>query len=81
MSIVKPVSDLRDYNKVLRDVGGDNSVILTKNGHGKYIVLDLEEHNKDKAQMKLLGELLKGERSARDEGWVSEDEMRIALGL
>ena len=37
MPIIKPVSDLRNYNEVLRTIQADNPVFLTKNGRGKYL--------------------------------------------
>ena len=32
---IRPVSELRNYNKVLDKVKKDNPVFLTKNGYGK----------------------------------------------
>lgn len=43
---IRPVSELRTYNKVLNQVGPDSPVILTKNGYGKYVLLDLEDYEK-----------------------------------
>lgn len=31
---IKPISDLRNYNEVLRDVAEGEPVFLTKNGRG-----------------------------------------------
>lgn len=45
MSVIKPVSDLRDYNKVLKDCGKGEPVILTKNGRGVFVVMSLEEYD------------------------------------
>ena len=44
MPSIKPVSDLRNYNEVLRDVEGGEPVFLTKNGRGRYVILDMEEY-------------------------------------
>lgn len=44
MPIIKPVSDLRNYGEILRDVAVGQPVFLTKNGHGRYAVLDMEEY-------------------------------------
>lgn len=44
MPNIKPVSDLRNYGEVLRDVAVGQPVFLTKNGHGRYAVLDMEEY-------------------------------------
>lgn len=41
MPNIKPVSDLRNYGEVLRDVAVGQPVFLTKNGHSRYAVLDI----------------------------------------
>ena len=46
MPIIKPVSDLRNYNEVLRTIQADNPVFLTKNGRGKYVIVDYEDYEK-----------------------------------
>ena len=38
---IKPVSDLRNYNEVLRDVTEREPVFLTKNGRGRYALIDI----------------------------------------
>lgn len=70
MPSIKPVSDLRNYTEVLRDVDGGEPVFLTKNGRGRYVILDIEEYEKIRATLKLMNELEKGERSARENGWI-----------
>ena len=45
MPNIKPISDLRNYGKVLSNVAFDAPVFLTKNGHGEYAVLAIEEYN------------------------------------
>ena len=39
MTAIKPISDLRNYNEVLKECVNGNPVYLTKNGRGKYIIL------------------------------------------
>ena len=75
MPSIKPVSDLRNYNEVLRDVEGGEPVFLTKNGRGRYVILDMEEYEKITATMKLMSELEKGERSVREKGWIDFSEI------
>lgn len=70
MPNIKPVSDLRNYNEVLRDVANSEPVFLTKNGRGRYVIMDIDEYEKINAAMKLMNELEKGERSAREKGWI-----------
>ena len=75
MPSIKPVSDLRNYNEVLCDVEGGEPVFLTKNGRGRYVILDMEEYEKITATMKLMSELEKGERSAREKGCIDFSEI------
>ena len=46
MPNIKPISDLRNYNEVLRDVTAGEPVFLTKNGRGRYAVVDIQEYEK-----------------------------------
>lgn len=78
MPNIKPVSDLRNYGEVLRDVAVGQPVFLTKNGHGRYAVLDIEEYRQYEillARKKLLTELEKGRRSGEEEGYFTLDEI------
>jgi prevent-host-death family protein len=80
---IKPISDLRNYGEVLRDVAIGAPVFLTKNGHGRYAVLDIEEYKefeKMAAWRKLKGELDKGRQSGEENGWIAADEVRARLG-
>lgn len=81
MPNIKPVSDLRNYNEVLRDIAVGEPVFLTKNGRGKYAIVDIEEYEKTKAALKLLGELAKGENSANKKGWTDIAEVERLLGV
>ncbi len=81
MPNIKPVSDLRNYNEVLRDIAVGEPVFLTKNGRGRYAILDIREYEKTKATLKLMDELAKGERSAKEKGWLSLSEVEKELGL
>ena len=82
MPNIKPISDLRSYGEVLREVAIGSPVFLTKNGHGRYAVLDIEEYKvyeKMLAWRKLSSELDAGRRSGEEEGWVSADDVRAQL--
>ena len=78
---IKPISDLRNYTEVLKETSEGAPVFLTKNGRGEYVILDMKDYDKMKATLTLMSELEKGERSAREEGWLSADEVEKALGL
>lgn len=69
MPNIKPVSDLRNYNEVLRDIAVGEPVFLTKNGRGRYAIVDIADYEKTQALVKLMSELGKGEASAKAEGW------------
>ena len=79
MPNIKPVSDLRNYNDVLRDIAVDEPVFLTKNGRGRYVIVDIEEYERQRATLKLLAELAKGEKSAREKGWLTQEEVEAAI--
>lgn len=81
MPNIKPVSDLRNYTEVLNDISADNPVYLTKNGRGKYVIMDMEDYEKTQATIKLLGKLSEAERSAKENGWISEDKVNELLGV
>ena len=46
MPKIRPVSDLRNYNEVLREISVDEPVFLTKNGRGRYAIVDIDEYEK-----------------------------------
>jgi prevent-host-death family protein len=81
MPNIKPVSDLRTYNEVLRDVAEGEPVFLTKNGRGKYVLVDLADYEKTQATMKLMAQLAEGEKAGRESGWLTINEVEKSLGL
>ncbi len=81
MPNIKPVSDLRNYNDVLKDISIGEPVFLTKNGRGKYAIIDMEEYERTKAILKLMSELSKGEQSGKENGWVSISDVEKRLGI
>jgi len=77
MPNIKPVSDLRNYGKILDEVSVNEPVLLTKNGYGRYVVLDIQEYDyyqKLLARERLYSELEKGRRSGEEDGWMAVDE-------
>jgi prevent-host-death family protein len=64
MPNIKPVSDLRNYNDVLKDIGFGSPVFLTKNGRGKFVIIDIEEYEKIQETLKLLSELSDVEKNS-----------------
>lgn len=76
MPNIKPISDLRNYTEVLHDVAVGAPVFLTKNGRGRYAIIDIQDYEQAQAKLKLMSELAKGRRSGEQEGWLSSDDMR-----
>ena len=76
MPNIKPISDLRNYAEVLRDVAVGAPVFLTKNGRGRYAIIDIQEYEKTKATLTLMDELAKGKKSGEENGWLSADDVR-----
>lgn len=81
MPNIRPVSDLRNYNEVLRDISVNDPVFLTKNGRGRYAIIDIEEYERLTAIKKLMGELSKGEKSAKENGWQDISAVEETLGV
>ena len=81
MPNIKPVSDLRNYTEVLRDIAVGEPVFLTKNGRGRYVIVDMEEYEKTRAVIKLMGELSKGEKFAQEKGWTDIADVEKLLGI
>ncbi len=81
MPNIKPVSDLRNYNEVLRDIAVGEPVFLTKNGRGKYAIVDMEEFEKTQSVIKLMSELSSGEQSAKEKGWTDIADVERSLGI
>ena len=71
MPNIKPVSELRNYGEVLRDVAVGQPVFLTKNGYGRYAVIDIDEYR----EYELLTELDKGRLSGETEGWLPASQV------
>ena len=80
MSNILPVSDLRNYNEVLKNCQVGEPVFLTKNGRGRFVVLDIEDYEKDRAEKKLLAKLQEAKETVADgTGWLSLDELKSAM--
>jgi len=78
MPNIKPISDLRNYGEVLRDVAVGSPVFLTKNGRGRYVVVDIAEYveyEKTLAWRKLKSELDKGRRSGEEDGRLPAEDV------
>lgn len=84
MPNIKPISDLRNYTDVLKEVDLSNRVYLTRNGHGEYAILtmdEVDELDRIKATYLLLAKLQSAEKKADKEGWVDADALEKELGV
>ena len=80
MPNIKPVSDLRNYNEVLVECEAGNPVFLTKNGRGKYVIIDINEYEKQQATLKLMSKLAEAENIVKSgDDWLDFDELKKAL--
>ena len=81
MPNIKPISDLRNYTEVLNDVAVGAPVFLTKNGRGRYAIVDMQDYERTQATIRLMNELEKGRRSGDENGWLSLEAVEAALGV
>ncbi len=84
MPTILPISDLRNYTDVLKEVDNNSRVYLTRNGRGAYAIMTVEEADqldRLRAYHSLLSDLRDAEERADREGWISDDEMRKEMGL
>ena len=80
MMDIRPVSDLRNYNEVLKNCQVGEPVFLTKNGRGRFVVLDIDDYERERAEKKLLMKLQEAEDAVKDgDGWLSLEELKAAM--
>ena len=81
MPNILPVSDLRNYNEVLKNCRKGEPVFMTKNGRERFVVLDIEDYGREQAEKKLLVKLQEAEEAVKDgKGWMSMDELKELVG-
>lgn len=84
MPNIKPISDLKNYTDVVSEVKYGSRVYLTKNGHGNITMIDmqeLDEIEKELAIYKFKYEMAVAEKSIREEGTISADDLEAELGV
>lgn len=82
MPNIKPISDLRNYTDVLKEVDATSRVYLTRNGHGEYGILtmaEIDELDRYRAAYTLFSKLQKAEERAAKEGWTDADDLEKEL--
>lgn len=84
MPSILPISDLRNYTDVLKEVDNKKRVYLTRNGHGAYAIMTLAEADaldRIKAGRALAADLKRAEGRAEGEGWIDADEFDREMGI
>ena len=66
---------------VLRDAAVGAPVFLTKNGRGRYAILDMQDFEKTQATIRLMNELAKGRKSGEEKGWLTLEAVEKNLGI
>ena len=82
MPNIKPISDLRNYTDILKQVDVSKRVYLTRNGHGEYGILTMEEIDeldRYRAAYQLISKLKKSEERANLEGWIPSEDVEKEL--
>ena len=84
MPTIMPVSELRNYTNVVKNVKYGNRVYLTKNGYDQITMInskELDELERQLALYKFKLEMEKGERSTLEEGTISSKDLKKELGI
>ncbi len=84
MPAIKPISDLRNYNEILKEVDRKGTIYLTRNGSGAYAIMTIreaDEYERLKALHGLLSDLDRAKKRAESEGWIEEEDIDKVMGL
>ena len=77
MASILPVSDLRNYNEVKKNCHKGEPVYLTRNGRGRFGVMDIEDDERERAEKKLLVKLQEAEEAVKEEKeWLDLNELK-----
>ena len=82
MPNIKPISDLRNYTDILKQVDVSKRVYLTRNGHGEDGILtmdEIDELDRYRAAYQLISKLKKSEERANLEGWIPSEDVEKEL--
>ena len=84
MPNIMPISELRNYSKVVGNVKYGSRVYLTKNGRGQIAMIDMKELDEMERRLALYRfkiEMELGERSILEDGTVSSEDLKKELGI
>jgi len=76
MPKIMKISALRNYSEILDEVKPGDPIYLTKNGEGRYAILDIDEYESLKHGLwqRLFADLDESNRVAERFGWINEDK-------
>jgi prevent-host-death family protein len=80
MEAIKPSTILRNYNKVIDEIQDGEPVILTKNGVGKAVLVNIDEWQRNQAEIWLLTALNNAEQDFGDGEDIDEFAKKYRLG-
>ena len=84
MPSIKPISDLRNYTDVLKEVDRKKRVYLTRNGHGAYTIMSVEEADeldRMRGMFRLLTDLKTAEEEADRIGWIPAEDFEKEMEI
>ena len=84
MPNIKPISDLRNYTEVLKEVDTSKRVYLTRNGKGEYAIMrmkEIDELDKLKDFLSLQEKLQAAENESNKLGWLDSADVKKELGI
>lgn len=80
----EPITELRNYLEVLKEVDTSKGAYLTKNGYGEYGILTMDEIDKldcYRSTYTLFSKLQRAEERAFKEGWIDADDLERELDI
>lgn len=82
MPNIKPISELRNYSSLLESIAPGDPIYLTRNGHGAYALVDIEDQEdyiRTKAALRFMCEMNRGMQAGEEQGWLTADQVRARL--
>lgn len=78
MPNIKNISSLRQYTSVLDEVQNGSPVFLTREGKGKYAIIDIDEYDSMKEALwgRLFEEIEDAKTEGKKYGWISLEEVK-----
>jgi prevent-host-death family protein len=80
MEITQPSAILRHYNKVIDEIQDGEPIVLTKNGVGKAVMVNIDEWQRNQAEIWLLTALNRAEHDFGDGEDIDEFAKKYHLG-